>query len=356
MDLVQVVPTLPPAVSGVGDYAMLLARDLLARHGVGTRLVVGGDPGWHSPVDVAPFPAVAVAARSVDGLRTLLDGSGVVLLHYVPYGYANRGCPFWLVDALEQWKRAAGSSSRLLLLFHEVYASGPPWSSAFWTSPFQQRLAARLARLADARRITTTISRRELHRILGRRNALPTTVAPVFSNVGEPSDLPPSDTRERQIVVFGGRAVREAVYAHAAALEAFCVRQNIARVVDVGTPIPGGVRFGGVEVHETGVLTAAEISALFSRSLAGYFSYPAPHLGKSGTFAAYCAHRMVPVTFPGNVGAEEGLRAGEHYLEGVENDASFDAVAGAAHAWYRTHRLRLHTDEIRRLLDGPFGG
>ena len=351
MDLVQIVPTLPPAVSGVGDYTMLLARELLARHGVGTRFIVAGDPRWNSPNAVAPFPAGVVAAHSTDSLRTLLVGAGVVLLHYVPYGYANRGCPFWLVDAVERWKRTVGPSSRLLLFFHEVYASGPPWSSAFWAHPIQRRLAARLARVANARRITTSISRRELYSTLSRKEELPTTISPVFSTLGEPDDPPSSAGRERQIVVFGSRPVREAVYTHAVALEAFCARHNIGRVVDVGAPIHGGVRLGGrLEVHETGVLPAAEARALFARSLAGYFTYPAPYLGKSTIFAAYCAHRMVPVTFVGNIDAEDGLRAGEHFLAGLGDGAPFDAVADAAHAWYRTHCLQVHADETYRLM------
>ncbi len=345
MDLIQIVPTLPPAVSGVGDYATLLARELLTRHGVGTRFVVAGDPGWNAPDSVAPFPAQAGA------LGPLLDGAGTVLLHYVPYGYAHRGCPLWLVEAVERWKRAAGPAGRLLVFFHEVYASGPPWSSAFWASPVQRWLAARLARAAAARRIATSVTRRELRRCLWRTGDLPTTVAPVFSNMGEPADPPPADARERQLVVFGSRHVREAVYTHADALAAFCARHGLERVVDVGAPIPGGVRLpGGLEVRETGVLPAAEASALFARSLAGFFSYPAPYLGKSGTFAAYCAHRVVPVTFAGNVQAEDGLRAGVHYLEGTSDAADFAAVADAAHAWYHTHALQVHADDTYRLL------
>lgn len=352
MELVQLVPALPPSFSGVGDFAVLLARELLARHGTGTRFVVG-DPAWDSPAAVPPFPAAAIPARTPDALRAALEEtSGTVLLHYVSYGYAPRGCPFWLVDALERWKQQrATPPRRLLVLFHEVYASGPPWSSAFFTSPFQQWLAARLARLADARRITTTISRRELSRILGRGRDLPTTIAPVFSTLGEPADPPPLSAREPQVVVFGSRPVREAVYARAEALAAFCARHEIARVVDVGTPISGGVRLAGIDVQEAGALPAPEASALLTRSLAGYFNYPSPHLGKSTIFAAYCAHRMVPVTFPGNHASEESLRAGEHYLEGVGERATFDAVADAGHAWYHAHRLHVHADDIQRQME-----
>ena len=216
MELVQIVPALPPAFSGVGDFATLLARALLARHGVGGRFVVG-DPAWNAPTAVAPFPAAAVTARSASVLRAQLDAlphapGDAVLLHYVGYGYAHRGCPFWLVDGLERWQRAAAHAPRLLVLFHETFASGPVWSSAFWTRPFQKSLAARLARLADARRITTTIGRGELSGTLCRGETLPMTVAPVFSNVGEPAAPPPPAARERQVVVFGSRPVRAAVY------------------------------------------------------------------------------------------------------------------------------------------------
>ena len=354
-DLVQLVPTLPPAVSGVGDYATLLARELLAYHRVGTRFVVG-DPGWRPGADAdAPFPAAAVPARSARALLGALGGPGTVLLHYVSYGYAPRGCPFWLVDALERWRRA-GPGRRLVVIFHEVYASGPPWGSAFWTSPFQRRLAARLARLADARRITTTISLHELRGTLRRaeKSRLPTAVAPVFSNLGEPAHLSPPAARERQVVVFGSPLWREAAYTGggAAALGAFCARHGIGRVVDVGTPLAGGApRLAGVEVEAAGVLPAPAAGALFARSLAGYFHYPAPHLGKSGIFAAYCAHGLVPVTYAANRAAADGLRAGLHYLAGDADDQPpLDAVAAAAAAWYGEHRLEVHARDVAALV------
>ena len=354
MELVQIVTSLPPEFSGVGDFSLLLARELLARHGVSTRFVVG-DPAWNAPGAVAPFAARAVAARTPGALQErLADASAdAVLLHYVGYGYAHRGCPFWLVDGLERWRRAAGPTARLVVIFHETFASGRPWSSVFWTHPFQRRLAARLARVADARRVTTTIGRRELFSTLGRGEDLPTAVAPVFSNVGEPFGLPPAGERAREVVVFGSRPVRAQVYARAAALEAFCARHDIRRVVDVGVPLSDAPRLEQAEVHAAGPLPAPEASALFAQSLAGYFDYHAPYLGKSSIFAAYCAHGMVPVTFPANRDAGEGLRAGEHYLTGADDPAPFDTVSRAAHAWYRQHRLEIHARDVHQLIHLP---
>jgi len=53
-----------------------------------------------------------------------------------------------LVDGLQRWRTA--SINRLLVtMFHEVYATGPPWASSFWLSPLQRNLAARLAQMSD---------------------------------------------------------------------------------------------------------------------------------------------------------------------------------------------------------------
>lgn len=348
MELAHIVPALPPALSGVGDFAVRLAGELSVRHQVGSRFIVG-DPAWNG----APLPAQAVTARSARALRKCLDAtSGAVLLHYVGYGYAHRGCPFWLVDALEGWKRE--TRRRLIVLFHEVFAPGPIWSSAFWVSPFQRRLAARLARLADARRITTAISLAELQGALRRGEDLPTVVAPVFSTLGEPAEVTPPAQRERQAVVFGSPPVRAEVYASADALRTFCRQHGIERVFDVGRPFPGGARLDGVEVREMGPMAAPEASALFSRSLAGYFNYPASRLAKSTIFAAYCAHGLVPVTFPGNIDARDGLRAGEHFLTDA-NGSGFEAVAAAARAWYQGHRLESHARDIYGLMLEPPG-
>ena len=370
MELIQLVPILPPALSGVGDYAMLLARELRDVQGVPTRFLVG-DPRWDgNEAAVAPFPARTVPARTAPALGRALDeaeGSGgglpgAVLLHYVGYGYAHRGCPFWLVDAVTRWRQAR-PGRRLIVLFHELYATGSPWSSVFWTSPFQQRLAARLGRAADARRMTTQVAAGQLRTLLGRagRDAAIETI-PVFSTLGEPAAPPPLSARRRQLVVFGSRSWRADVYTRCLAdFTNACRALEIERVVDVGLPldaVPGGLP---VPVEVAGPLPAAEAGALFAGSLAGYFSYPVLSMGKSTILAAYCAHGMVPVTFPDNVHpGSEGFTAGRHYLAGTSfqppGEDTLKRVATAALAWYAGHRLSVHAAGVRRQMSGPLTG
>ena len=103
-------------------------------------------------------------------LNEALAGTDLpVLLHYAGYGYQARGCPTRLVAGLRDWKRRGGG--RLVTVFHEVYASGPPWRSSFWLFPFQRRLAAERARRSDGIVTSLEIYRSLLHRLVPGREA-----------------------------------------------------------------------------------------------------------------------------------------------------------------------------------------
>ena len=45
MQFIQIVPSLPPAISGVGDYAYLLAKQMRETKGIQTIFIVC-DPTW----------------------------------------------------------------------------------------------------------------------------------------------------------------------------------------------------------------------------------------------------------------------------------------------------------------------
>src|ERR1051325_4758398 len=149
-ELIQIVPYLPPALSGVGDYAFLLARKLRSAHGINTRFLVA-DGSWRGGPELDGFAVESIANGDPASLQKSLSAAGAaapVILHYVGYGYEKRGCPLWLIRGLESWKRNH-RVRRLLVIFHELYASGSPWQSSFWNSPVQRWITARLARLAD---------------------------------------------------------------------------------------------------------------------------------------------------------------------------------------------------------------
>src|SRR5688572_26176134 len=133
MRLFSIIPRLAPLVDGIGDYALSLARLLRQDIGIETHFIVT-DPAWTGTGKIEGFEVTHLSRPSTAELINALPADATVLLHYEGYGYANRGCPVWLVKALEQW-RMANNRRKLVTMFHELYATGPPWTSSFWLSP-----------------------------------------------------------------------------------------------------------------------------------------------------------------------------------------------------------------------------
>ncbi|MBE9109132.1 glycosyltransferase family 1 protein [Nodosilinea sp. LEGE 07298] len=345
--MVSVVPRLYPAIDGVGDYALSLARQLRADFGIETHFVVG-DSSWVGNNQLEGFHITKVTARSAKSLLTELARANsvkAILLHYVGYGYAKRGCPFWLVEGLENWVHQH-SEINLVTMFHEISASGPAWTSAFWLSAAQRYLVKRLFRLSD--RILTS---KQLYADIlqdysqGRFSDVPTL--PVFSTVGEPSNLPDLSARQRHLVIFGGQSRRNKVYKSSLEqLHQICQCLNIQQIFDIGPKLDSiPTHICNVPITATGSLSSHEVSAILSGAFVGFFNYHPAFLGKSTIFAAYCAHRVLPVSAQMTSHVEDGLYPGRHYILpnqysiGLKSEISFQAIADNACNWYQTHCL-----------------
>ncbi len=281
--ILQVVPKLPGSQDGVGTYASDLAKALLADYGVASRFATGDD--------------FALLSQSA---------SRLMLVHYVNYGYQNRGVPFRLPPALR--KLRGHGPGRLVTIFHELYASAPPWRSAFWLQPFQRGIARSIARLSDACVITSGTAFAQLRRLAP---AVPISVQPVPSGFGEPV-LSPAQIAGKdpgRWVICGGTALLEK------SVRSF--RQMLRRVPDAVSPrelfVVGGndsqmMRAMLNDLHDVKwsyhpQVDGAVASEILSRCSFGWIDYfrhpaaPVDALFKSSVFAAFCAHGVIPV-FP----------------------------------------------------------
>jgi hypothetical protein len=345
MRLLQVVPRLEPSLGGVGGYAAALARALGA-HGIESSFlgIGAGD------LDAAPLRDRAAAAFQH---QLAASGAESVLVHYVSYGYDRRGCPSWLVEGIERW-RSSPPRLRLVTLFHEVYASGPPWRSSFWLSPVQRRLAARLLRASDGAATTLDLYGRMLARWRPRREPM---VMPVFSTVGEPETVAEPEEREpRVMVVFGGSGNRRRAYDELpGALAAASRALGIAEILDVGPALAAlPAEVNGVPVRALGPLPEREVSAVLLRSFAGFLAYRPALLAKSTVFASYCAHGLVPVC--GGVGRElEPAPDRPPFWDPTRQPPPRHAagLAREARAWYAGHSLVRQAACFRELLAAP---
>lgn len=279
-----------------------------------------------------------------------------VVLHYSGYGYGQRGLCFWLLEQLRSLRAHHRDALRLVVVFHELYASGPPWRSAFWLTSVQAGIAARLASLADA---VWTNSDHHAQWLRQTLNAdVPLRVRPVFSNVGEPDRLPAWTDRRAQAVVFGSASTRQRTFDELRRHEGVLQRWGIQAIVEVGPDPASTHRPTAISCHHLGRLASEALGRLLLESSVGLLDYPSTVLGKSGVLAAYAAHGCAVLnTRP--LGADtDGLMAGRDYLA-MQSLATGDgtgptpvhpcrlqAASERLYAWYADHRLRQQAHEL----------
>jgi len=347
MQVTAIVPRLAPAVDGVGDYALKVAltlRDGADIFNVDTNFLVG-EPSWNGSDSIEGFAVRQVGDRTTSSLLQELESSKIILLHYVGYGYAKRGCPQWLIAALSQWRQAQ-ANRRLVTMFHELYALPQMWTSQFFTSPIQKYLFQQLANLSD-RTITSRESYASIISSVTQGNKLVPHL-PIFSTVGEPDHILPLAQRERRLVVFGSPNWRARAYQEAkASLERICHDLDIAEIIDIGKPLAFDIpKIKGISVSCLGIKSAKEISDLLAGAMVGFLDYPLEFLGKSTIFAAYCAHRVLPVAmFYPDRKYQDGLEDKHICLAdryGTIDLVIAQAIADNAHTWYQSHRLAVH--------------
>jgi hypothetical protein len=354
VQVIQIVPQLPPSINGLGDYALNLARQLRKDYNIETCFVIG-DRNWQGATKIEDFRIQQVATDSAEALLSLLsfaeNQSVSILLHYVGYGYANRGCPSWLVKGLEQWKSRT-IDSHLLTIFHEVYASGyPVWTSSFWLSPLQKSLAERLVNVSD-HCLTSKESYAEILYKLDRKKQTQITHVPIFSTIGEPEYTLPLAERTRRLVVFGSRNSRLQVYQQCRqSLELTCKALEIQEICDIG--VHTGLEMfeiNRIPVVETGVIETQEISKILLDSVAGFLNFPPPaYLAKSSIFAAFCVHRLIPCMVASSQLPIDGLQSGKHYWF-TNNQSRMlclelgQMIADNAYRWYQSHSLSVQTN------------
>ena len=341
--LVQVVPAGP---GGVRDHAAVL-QATWAQCG--------------RPSHVIELSQQAAAAEplsmKLQRLQARPEQPLSLLLHFSGYGYHPRGLCGWLLPQLQAARESLGPQLRVVVLFHELFASGPPWRSAFWLAGRQAGIARRLAQAADAVLTNTD------HHAAWLRRRLPADtllhVQPVFSNIGEPACVPAPQERRPELIVFGSASTRSRALArlprHANDLRAL----GIERVIEVGPPGATPVMPAGMAHHHAGRLPQVELGALLQTVRYGLIDYPSVHLGKSGVFAAYAAQGCVVLNTASPGPDADGLRAGLHYLSlthpqhrGMPGQSHAFALAAALRTWYLGHTATQQGAEVAALLDG----
>jgi hypothetical protein len=346
--ILQMVSGFKPSIDGMGDFARRLGNVLWQRSNFRSHFVVYRTPAI--PFDAREIHPSSISYPTKTSPSAFFEevaklrrqhNFDCALLHYGSYAYSPNGRPAAFVEMIEELAK----DMRVLVCFHEVYASGMPWKRAFWTKREQRESARKLLRIASAAFTSNSEFMQGLEALNDAGRTL--TKIPIFSNVGEPESLRPLEHRSRQLVVFGQLTTRTRLYRnHRKALENVCRRLRIERVVDAGSGESSQIphMLAGVEVRSTGEMDEQALSDLMADSIAGIVSYSPDVWEKSGVIAAYQAHALVPILVelkPRRIPAPSYLPyilakdiphlSGEN---GWVSDASIQQIAGAAHEHY----------------------
>jgi hypothetical protein len=348
--LIQIVPRLVPGGCGISDHAILLARELESAFAVKSAFVV-----LSSNVTAGlPFAVTTCdQAELLEVCRSLApDGSGDMLVHLTGYGYSPDGVPAALAAALGR-VRASGRF-RIAVYFHELFASGPPWSSAFWQLR-RQKHAVRSISAACHLALTNT---RRHAQLLEREGALlpgsRVRVLNMFSQIGEAENPVAADRRDPAMIIFGLGATRQGAYRQLANRGSTLRDLAIEELWDIGPGMKPPAQLDGIPVKHFGPLAAQEIAAHLERARFGFVWHSPDSLGKSGVFAAYCANGAVPVISMSFAAEFDGLRDGIHLLSpktaASAQTLGLNQCSMAARRWYSAHSLRVHAETYQKWL------
>jgi hypothetical protein len=283
--------------------------------------------------------------RTTDSLSWSGD---LLLLHFSGYGFQKRGVPLWLVRHMRSLRtrfRAFG------VVFHELFASSPPWGSAFWLSASQKRIARELLDLSDF----WLTNREESGRwLLARRDTAPHRVLPACSNVGEAAWT--GTDKAPHLVVFGGPGVRANVYQWAGGEVFDCARQRGLVIHDIGPPLQDASlaqRLVKEKAVMHGKLSPPEVSRALSSARYGALSYPTDYASKSSVLAAYCAHGTCPILLWNDYRPHDGMVANINYVAGFAALENIDAnsIGRQAREWYEPHCVEAHVAAVRTMSD-----
>jgi hypothetical protein len=296
--VLQIVPRVPGGIDGVGDYALTVSRKLRDQFECRT---VFAALNTGSADDVEGFEV-----RSLESvINQSANNFDNVLLHYVNYGFQKRGVPFRLISILRALRKE--HRGRFVAIFHELYASGPPWQSEFWLQPLQIHLAKQVGLLSDYCIVSSESFLRELRRLVP---AAQIELHPVPSSFGEPS-LSPEQIANRdphRWALLGGNVLLERSLRGLRRLR-LQIPEAVAprKLFVIGGHESATVRslIDGLGIESTYCpQVAADDASQILRTCAfvwfDYFHRPDVDTSivlKSSAFASACAHAVIPV-FP----------------------------------------------------------
>lgn len=342
MKILQLVPHLPPLATGIGDYSVAIAQKLLSDYDIFTHFLTY--ELWfakyvkdHPFID--QFPVKRLKEKSTEHFLSLItDKFDAVVLHY---NFVERQeTAFWLLNNLQAARKK--HPFKIVVMFHELTTKFKR-KGLDLPAPKHILSCLRTAMMADQILTNHFLAQKYLSQWLNR----PISCIQNFSNIGEPSNIPPLGERERTMIVFGSQSRRSVYEKYYTQLLDCCQSLKIEKIYDIGPSCNLSLAdYQKIPLVEMGTQPSEVVSELFLNSLAGFvdYSHATGKLGKSSIFASYCSHGLLAINSVDNRSEGDGLKVNNNYLipsQELKNlsDEELQKIATNGHSWYSQHTL-----------------
>jgi hypothetical protein len=152
------------------------------------------------------------------------------------------------------------------------------------------------------------------------------------------------------MVVFGQRGTEDKVYREPwGALSASVVETlGIKGIIDIGTRKTAPPRLvGPAPVMTLGQLAPDRVSGILSSCRFGLLNYDIARLEKSGVFAAYAVHGVIPICIGSQARPPVGLEEGQHFLTWPPKVTPDPGMMQRRLArWYEDHSIVKHGEAL----------
>jgi hypothetical protein len=355
--ILQIIPHARKAGDGVASYAEILGTRIHERHHARSIFIVNHNESFNA--------SESNDIISIDDEISLdhLINSDVkitgIIIHYSGYGYHPLGFPFWLFGFVKRLKNRIQGSIRVVGVMHEIHSGIRPLRKASLLVPLQALASRLIAFVSDSVIVTNQHYESILLSMAVSREKLVQT--PVFSNLGEPSDIS-NAPQVRRLAIIGNNVDYGAEPLTDTRFIRFLAQMEIEEIFDIGRrekQVPA--ESGCVKITSHGFLSDTEVSAKLKECVFGLMPYPryGAHLaGKSGLIAAYAAHGVVPVMWTSGKPPSDGLLhnqtmtiLGDDYPIAPMTNAQIDAMRQGVFHWYASHSASRTADKLMAFVN-----
>ena len=155
--------------------------------------------------------------------------------------------------------------------------------------------------------------------------------------------------RPAHLAVFGAAGVEQGIYRKPISEQSAAITTALAiqNVIDIGervTSVPP--HLGSAVVTSMGRLSGRLVSRHLLACRYGLLNYDVGRLGKSGVFAAYAAHGIIPICIGSRAAPTDGLEESQHFLRWPFDPPSpnFSQMQTNLIQWYHNHSIAKHAD------------